>query len=186
MMDVHKRVDQSQPPSVKVEGDLQGAQDFGCGLDLVRFDVDQDPSHGGLYRAGMPPVSGTAAGGEAEARLTTIALAAVARDDPSLLQPTEHPREGARVQVEGLRELTRGRSRTAAEDADDQALGPGDALLGFHSLGGRLEAVADAPDQAHELEDIPEYRRLAAAVGRLLPTTTPLALHVPLPSRRHR
>lgn len=43
-----------------------------------------------------------------------------------------------------------------------------------------MEAVADAPHHPHELEDIIQDRRLATAVGCLVPTTTSFSSHVAL------
>jgi hypothetical protein len=58
------------------------------------------------------------------------------------------------VEVENLRELTSGGSGTTPEDAHHQALGPSDAEFRLHLLGGGLQAVTDAPDRAHELQDL--------------------------------
>jgi hypothetical protein len=49
--------------------------------------------------------------------------------------------------------------------------------LGLHPLRRRLEAVTDAPDQSHELEDLTEQRRLVAPCGCPVPISTRLSSH---------
>ncbi len=129
---------------------------------------------GCLHRAGMAAIDRSAVRRQAQVGFTTITLATAARNDPSVLQTTEDPRQGARVQLEDRRELPGRCSRTTPEDPHNQALRPGDPQFGFHPLGSCLESVTDAPDQTHELEDIPEHQAVATYGGSLLPTT-PLA-----------
>ena len=68
--------------------------------------------------------------------------------------------------------------RRAHHDPDHEALRPGNSQFRFHPLGRRLQAVADAPDHPHELEDIPKGRLVATVGSRLAHRTICSSSHM--------
>jgi hypothetical protein len=92
--------------------------------------------------------------GEMENRATLIARIVRAREQPLGHQPSEHSGKCAGMDVKQCGELAGRQTGEQPDDAQHEPLRPGDAKLGRHSLGGRVQAMDERPEQAHELQHV--------------------------------
>lgn len=65
---------------------------------------------------------------------------------------TKHARQGARMNMEELREAPGRDAGKTSNDADDEPLKAGDSEIPLHPLGGPLHGMVQSPDHPHEVE----------------------------------
>ncbi|AKJ05507.1 Hypothetical protein AA314_07133 [Archangium gephyra] len=123
------------------------------------------PLHAGLHRALGGNIQLPARLGEEEERLARVEWIRPALDDAPLLQALHDTGERAGMDMEYLREPTRGDAGVLPHEPHHQPLRARESHGGLHGLGGGAQSLVHGPQQAQELQALVQRGQLVLVRG---------------------